>query len=167
MYNRPMSERTDQLLTDGLAEGYAGEKKPVKIERAGFAGKANDYVGPNGGVYHDEWFADDNGGGQELTEEEGEKFTRLYGGGVIPVEELQKLGLTTKDVIARLITSVKELKEKTRLYEACSLDLPGGWKYTYSIIKKSQEVPLTVGYESIEFSDREVFAHAHILTPIK
>lgn len=162
-----MSERTNQLLTEGLAQGYAGEKKPVKIQRAGFSGKANDYRGPNGGVYHDEWFADDNGGGQELTEEEGERFTRLYGGGVIPVEELQKLGLTTKDVIARLITSVKELKDKTRLFNDCALELPDGWRYKYTVIKKSEEVPLTVAYESIAFNEREVFAHAHILTPIK
>jgi len=162
-----MAERILHLLTDGLAEGYAGVKKPEMVQRAGFEGKSNDYLNQEGGHYHDEWFADDNGGGQELVTENNEKFTRLYGGGVIPVEELQKLGLTTKDVISRLITSVRELKEKTRLHDPCSLQLPDGWNYTYSILKKSDEVPLTVGYESIEFNGREVFAHAHILSPIK
>lgn len=161
-----MSERTEKLLTDGLAKGYSGTKKPEKIARAGFSGKSNDFVSPTGGHYHDEWFADDNGGGQELVEEYGEKFTRLYGGGVIPQLELQKLGLTTKDVIAHLITSVNELKEKTRLHESCSLELPNGWNYKYTILKKSEEVPLMVSYESIEYNGREVFAHAHILSPI-
>jgi hypothetical protein len=162
-----VSEKTDKVLTDGLSEGYAGVKKPEKIQRSGFSGKANDFIGTEGGHYHDEWFADDNGGGQELVNHGEEQYTRLYGGGVIPVEELQKLGLTTKDVISRLITSVRELKEKTRLHEPCALELPDGWNYKYEIIKKSKEVPLTVGYESIELNGREVFAHAHILSPVK
>ncbi len=162
-----MSERTDKLLSDGLAAGYAGEKKPSSVNRSNFEGKANEFHSPEGGKYHDEWFADDNGGGQELVELNKEKYTRLYGGGVIPVENLEELGLTTKDVISRLIASVKELKEKTRLHEECSLELPDGWNYKYAILKKSKEVPLTIGYESIEYNGREVFAHAHILSPVK
>lgn len=160
-------EKITQLLTDGLGEGYAGVKKPEKIQRSGFTGKANDYVNSRGGHYHDEWFADDNGGGQELVEEEEGQFTRLYGGGVISAEELQKLGITTKDIISRLITGVNELKGKTRLFEPVSLKLPDGWDYRYIILKKDEEVPLTIGYESIEYNGREVFAHGHILSPIK
>jgi hypothetical protein len=162
-----MSEKVDKLITDGLAEGYAGTKKPDKIQRAEFGGKANDYISPESGHYHDEWFADDNGGGQELVVIGDEQATRVYGGGVIPVEELQKLGLTTKDVISRLITSVKELGEKTRLHEPCSFQLPDGWEYEYTLLKKSDEVPLTIGYESIRYNGREVFAHGHIISPIK
>jgi hypothetical protein len=162
-----MSEKIDQLLTNGLSEGYAGVKKPVKIQRSGFGGKTNDYINPGGGHYHDEWFADDNGGGQELAMLNDERFTRLYGGGVIPIEELSKIGLTTKNVISHLITSVRELKDKTRLHEPCLLELPDGWSYEYSILNKSKEVPLTIGYESIKYEGREVFAHGHILSPIK
>lgn len=161
-----MSETIDNLLTEGLAEGFAGTKKPETIQRSGFHGKANDHMSSDGGQYHDEWFADDNGGGQELVEARGERSTRLYGGGVIPTEELQQLGLTTKDVIHRLITSVNELKGKTRLHESCSLELPDGWKYDYEILKKSEEVPLTIGYESLKFNGREVFAHGHMLSPV-
>lgn len=162
-----MSERINKLLTDGLAEGYAGTKKPEKIQRAGFNGDANDFTSPDGGHYHDQWFAHDNGGGQELVETGDEKATRLYGGGVIPAEELQKLGLTTKDVISRLITGVRKLKGKTRLHEPCFLELPDGWKYDYEILKKSDEVPLTIGYESISYNGREVFAHGHMISPVK
>jgi hypothetical protein len=162
-----MVEKTTDLLTSGLAEGYAGTKKPERVNRSGFLGKSNDYVGPGGDHYHDEWFADDNGGGQELVETAEEKGTRLYAGGVIPVEELQLLGLTTKDVILRLITSVRELKGKTRLHEPCTLELSDGWSYDYEILKRSEEVPLTIGYESIKFNGREVFAHGHMLSPVK
>lgn len=166
-YNSLVSERITKLLTEGLSKGYASTKEPEEVVRSGFVGKYNDYRSPDGGHYHDEWFASDNGGGQELVTIEDESFTRLYGGGVIPTEELEKLGLTTKDVIGRLITSVNELKEKTRLYDPCSLNLPGGWNYSYSILKRSEEVPLTISYESIKYNDREVFAHAHVLSPIK
>jgi hypothetical protein len=162
-----MSERIDKLLTEGLIEGYAGTKEPEGIQRSGFTGKANDYTSPDGEQYHDEWFADDNGGGQELVESADEKATRLYAGGVIPVEELQVLDLTTKDVISRLITSVRKLKGKTRLNEPAHLELPDGWGYTYEILKKSKEVPLTIGYESITFNGREVFAHGHMISPVR
>lgn len=162
-----MSEKTNKLLVEGLSEGYAGTKKPESIQRANFTGKSNEYVSPEGGLYHDEWFADDNGGGQELVKDGEEQYTRVYAGGVIPNEELQKLGLTTKDVISRLINSVGELKEKTRLDKACNLTLPDGWEYKYTILKQSDEVPLIIGYESIEFNGKEVFAHGHMLSPIK
>lgn len=162
-----MSERTNKLLTEGLAEGYVGSKKPERIQRADFAGKANDYISPEGGHYHDEWFADDNGGGQELAQEGEELSTRVYAGGVIPQEELRSLGLTTKDVISRLRTSIRELKGQTRLTESCSLELPDGWGYKYEILKTSQEVPLTIGYESVTYNNREVFAHGHMISPVK
>jgi len=162
-----MSERVDTLLTKGLAEGYVGAKKPDIVVRSDFAGKANDFVTPVGDHYHDEWFADDNGGGQELVLVGDEIGTRVYAGGVILVEELSQLGLTTKDVISRLITSVNELGGKTRLHEPCSLDLPDGWHYEYTILRRSVEVPLTVGYESISLNGRELFAHSHSISPIK
>lgn len=162
-----MSERTNKMLVEGLNEGYAGTKKPEIVQRSNFIGKSNDYISSEGGCYHDEWFADDNGGGQELVKEGDEQFTRVYAGGVIPTEELQKLGLTTKDVISRLIASVGELKEKTRLDKPCTLTLPDGWEYTYTILKKSAEVPLIIGYESIKFNGQEVFAHGHMLSPVK
>ncbi len=166
-YNNFMSVKITKLLTDGLIEGYAGTKEPESIHRSSFAGKSNDYINKTGEHYHDEWFADDNGGGQELVETAEEKATRLYAGGVIPIEELQTLGITTKDVISRLITSVRELKGETRLHEPASLDLPDGWTYTYEILKKSEEVPLTIGYESISLNGREVFAHGHMISPVK
>lgn len=160
-----MSERTDSILTAGLLEGYVGNSQRSSVERSGFIGKSSDLLKP-GEHYHDEWFADDNGGGQELVESE-EKATRVYAGGVIPSEELKELGLTTKDVIKRLVEGVNKLNGKTRLHESCSLDLGNGWAYEYKILHKSKEVPLTIGYESITLNGRELFAHGHMLSPIK
>ncbi|PJE62314.1 hypothetical protein COU88_05625 [Candidatus Roizmanbacteria bacterium CG10_big_fil_rev_8_21_14_0_10_39_6] len=161
-----MSIKTDNLLTKGLAVGYAGTQKPKLVERVGFTGASNHFVSSNG-TYHDEWFADKNGGGQELVIAGKESATRLYGGGVSSTEELTQLGLTAGDVIQRLIVSVQQLGGKTRLHEPCSLELPDGWRYVYTILKKSEKVPLTIGYESILYNGREVFAHGHILSSIK
>ena len=102
-----------------------------------------------------------------MVKEGDEQSTRVYAGGVIPTEELSKLGLTKKDVISRLRISIGELKEKTRLDKPCTLTLPDGWEYKYTILKKSNEVPLIIGYESIEYNGKEVFAHGHVLSPIK
>jgi len=162
-----MSKETDSLLTQGLAVGYARTQKPDVVNRDGFIGASNDFVTPDGGKYHDEWFANDNGGGQELVQTGEESATRLYGGGVISVGELEKLPITVGDVIQRLVTSVRQLAGKTRLHESCTLTLPDGWKYDYEILKRSKEVPLTIGYESITYHGREVFAHGHIISPIK
>ena len=162
-----MSERTDRLLTDGLTKGYASDNPPVEYLRYGFNLKANDYLSPEGGHYHDEWFADDNGGGQEIVRDGEELATRVYAGGIIPIEELLKLCFTTKDVISRLIASVRELGERTRLGNPCHLELSDGWEYSYEILKTSVEVPLTIGYESIRYNGREVCAHGHMISPIR
>lgn len=161
-----MTEKTDILLTKGLLEGYVGNSVRNKIERSGFKGKSSDFS-DSAKHYHDEWFADDNGGGQELVIDNEEQATRVYAGGVIPVEELKKLGLSTKDVIQRLVVSVNKLEGKTRLHAPCSLKIDDNWDYDYSILKQPEEVPLTIGYESIKYNGREVFVHGHILSPVK
>lgn len=161
-----MTENTDRLLTIGLGEGYAGKNEVEKITRAGFNGKSTD-LQRGDDHYHDEWFANDNGGGQELVTSDGESATRVYAGGVIPQNELEELGLTTKDVISKLLFSVGELKEKTRLHTPCSLEIDGDWRYEYKILNQPKEVDLTIGYESISFKGREVFVHGHIISPVK
>ena len=157
---------TDKLLTEGLCQGYAGKSIVTQVERSGFSGKSTDLV-VDGGHYHDEWFANDNGGGQELVVIDGDMAVRVYGGGVIPIAELQEIGLTTKDVISKLIFSVSELKEKTRLHTPCSLKIDDDWDYEYKILSQPEEVPLTIGYEAIRYRGREVFVHGHIISPVK
>lgn len=161
-----MSVKIEKLLTLGLTECYAGAKKPEVINRSGFLGKANELQSPDG-HYHDEWFATHNGGGQELVDSQDGKGTRLYAGGVIPLPELEALGITKADVTTRLITSVRTLKDKTRLRSSCYLSLGEEWEYKYDILKTSEEVPLTIGYESITFEGREVFAHGILISPVK
>jgi hypothetical protein len=129
-------------------------------------GLANEYVNSKVERYHDEWFATENGGGQELVATKQEQATRLYAGGVILASELEKIGITGKDVISCLITSVRALQGKTRLHEPVSYTPGEGWEYKYEILKQPKEVMLTIGYESIVYHGREVFAHGFLLSPI-
>lgn len=167
VYNIHMSKRIDELLTDGLLAGYASKNEPATIEKVGFVGKSNDYTNSNTAHYHDEWFGSENGGGQELVDSQDGKGTRLYAGGVISLPELEALGITKADVTARLITSIRTLKDKTRLRSTCFLSLGEGWEYKYDILKTSEEVPLRIGYESISYKEREVFAHGFLISPVK
>lgn len=161
-----MDKESKDILAKGLLEGYAGKSIRGSIVRAGFNLETSDYEGPEG-KYHDEWAADFNGGGQELTETSGgEKATRVYAGGTLSADELQKLGLTKKDVIGKLVFFVNELKDGTRLDEDAEM-ADGAWKYTYKVLKSVKEIPVDVGEEEIRYNENLVFVHYHIISPIK
>ena len=153
-------------MAKDLLEGYAGNSVRGSAVRAGFNLDTSDYQGPEG-TYHDEWAANFNGGGQELTEtSSGEKATRVYAGGTLSEDELQKLGLTKKDVIGKLVFFVNELKGGTRLDENAEM-AEGAWKYTYRVLKSREEIPVDVGEEEIKYDNNLVFVHYHILSPVK
>ncbi len=158
-------ESSKAILAKGLLEGYVGKSVRGSVLRAGFNLETSDYNGPEG-KYHDEWAADFNGGGQELTEtESGEKATRVYAGGTLSADKLQKLGLTKKDVIGKLILFVNKLQNGTRLDENAEM-AEEEWKYTYRVLKSVKEIPLDVGEEEIRFKENLVFVHFHIISPV-
>lgn len=161
-----MSKDIDNILTKGLLEGYVGNSVRGSVKRAGFDLETRDYEGPEG-KYHDEWEADFNGAGQELAQTpNGEKGTRVYGGGTLSAEKLQQLGISKKEVIGKLIYFVNELKGKTRLGENSELS-DGDWHYAYKVIKSVKEIPVDVGEEEINYKNNLVFVHYHIISPIK
>ena len=154
------------VLAKGLLEGYVGKSIRGSVIRAGFNLETSDYQGSEG-KYHDEWVADFNGGGQELTEaSNGEKATRVYAGGTLSANELQKLGLTKKDVIGKLVFFVNELQDGTRL-DRDAERVEGAWKYTYKVLKSVKEIPVDVGAEEIRYNESLVFVHYHIISPVK
>ena len=149
-------ESSKAILAKGLLEGYVGKSVRGSVLRAGFNLETSDYNGPEG-KYHDEWAADFNGGGQEAT--------RVYAGGTLSADKLQKLGLTKKDVIGKLILFVNKLQNGTRLDENAEM-AEEEWKYTYRVLKSVKEIPLDVGEEEIRFKENLVFVHFHIISPV-
>jgi len=161
-----MDKSGKTILAKGLLEGYAGNGMRSSAVRAGFNLDTSDYEGSEG-RYHDEWAADFNGGGQELAEtKSGEKVTRVYAGGALSKDELQKLGLTKKDVIGKLISFVNGLKDATRLDRDADVT-EEEWRYTYKVLKNVEEVPVVLGGEEIRYNGNLVFIHYHIISPIK
>lgn len=160
-----MEKGSKAILAKGLLEGYVGKSIRGSVERSGFSLETSDYKGPEG-RYHDEWAADFNGGGQELTEtESGKKATRVYAGGTLSADKLQELGLTKKDVIGKLVTFVNQLGDGTRLDVDAEVE-EGSWKYTYKVLKSVKEIPVDVGEEEIRYNDNLVFVHYHVVSPV-
>ena len=108
-----MSEEIDRLLARGLKEGFAGGTVMQSVKRGGFNLKSSHFES-EGGVYHDEWFAERAGGGQEIVNVGNTTFTRVYAGGTIPLEELKGLGISKRDVMAFLKKQMTENDERNK-----------------------------------------------------
>jgi hypothetical protein len=161
-----MKPEIKAILTKGLGEGYVGKSVRGKVERAGFPFETSDYSGSEG-KYHDEWFAHESGGGQELAKDlDGEMATRVYAGGTLAEEELTKFGINGKDVIGKLIYFVNESGDKTRLDTDTELT-DGDWNYYYKVMKSVKEIPVIVAEEGILFKNNLVFIHFHINSPVR
>jgi hypothetical protein len=160
-----MSKETDQLLNRGLKEGFAGGTVMKGIERGGFSLKSSHFEN-NGDVYHDEWYADRAGGGQEIVKAGAETYTRVYAGGTIPLRELQKLGISKVDVMVFLKKQMTENGEKIRLHSDFEPDAESDWQYSYKVLDLNDEIPVTVGKEVIRYKGQLVFVHDFIISPV-
>ena len=112
------------------------------------------------------------GGGQELvhvitSHNEEEWFTRLYAGGIIADEQLEKLGIKAKDVRVFLKAQINKQGEKTRLFADCETEPEGDWTYSYKITDRNPELELTAAKECISYKGALVFVHHFLLSPIK
>jgi len=161
-----MEKNESIVLTEGLQEGFAGKTEIQPSERGGFSIKVSHIVDAEGNIYHDEWSAERAGGGQELIEVDSKQFTRVYAGGTIPLDKLEELGTTKKEVIKYLKKQITENGSKTRLYSDFDPEPEGDWRYSYKIIDSEEKIPLTTGKESIYFKEKLVFVHDFIISPV-
>ena len=61
---------------------------------------------------------------------------------------------------------ITENGEKTRLHTDFEPEPEGDWQYSYSVLDKDKEIPLTFGKEVIKYKDQLVFVHDFIISPI-
>lgn len=160
-----MSKNTDKLLTKGLKEGFAGGTKMQNVKRECFNLKSSHFENKDS-VYHDEWFAERAGGGQEIVKVKDTTFTRVYAGGTIPLEELKKLGISKGDVMVFLKKQITENGEKIRLYTNFEPEPEENWQYSYEVLDADKEIPLTVGKEVIKYKGQIVFIHDFIISSV-
>lgn len=161
-------ERIKRVFTEGLLRGYAGKATPTSFTRGeAFNSMASHYVNQDGDIYHDEWVAMHQGGGQELVAVGSDFFTRLYAGGSPEESILGQHGTSTDEVSRYLIRQIVNLGDKTRLFEDCLPKADGEWQYSYKIQQQFPFVSLTVGKEMIHFKKNPVHVHIFMLSPVK
>ena len=154
------------FLTRGLQKGFAGETKFQTADRAGFSLQTSHFE-EDGATYHDEWAADRTGGGQELVKVGDVAYTRVYAGGTPSENALQKLGITKKDIMAYLITCLKEIGENTRLATDFGPRQDGEWSYQYRVLEKNDAIPMITGKEEISYKGKVVFVHVFVMCPVE
>lgn len=157
------------LLTKGLGSGFAGEITPTKTDRVGvFQLKQSLLQTEKGDLYVDQWTPGRLGGGQELAKtRDGKMITRLYAGGTVNLDSLARLGVTHDEVMNYLTGKVRELGEKTRLLEPCHPPKDGKFQYRYEIIRKLEEIPVSVTEEFIAYDDKDIFVHYFLICPVE
>lgn len=160
-----MSNKIENLLSTGLKEGFAGGTEVKDIKRDIFNLKSS-HLENETGIYHDEWFADRTGGGQEIVKVGESSYTRVYAGGTISIERLDILGITKEDVMKFLKKQILQSSEKIRLFTDFESEIEGDWQYSYKVLDKDIEIPLTYGKEVIRYKDNLVFVHDFIISPV-
>ena len=153
----------EKALTQGLLAGYGSKTKFKKIKRGSFKISSSHFEN-NEIIYHDEWT---NGGGQEIVKSGDDIFTRVYAGGIVNTKKLNILGITSENIIENLISRIKELKDRTRLFNDYRAKQINNWDYEYKILDRDLEIGVTVGKESIKYKNRLVFVHCFVLSPVK
>jgi len=157
----------ERLFTKGLQEGFGGGASRKGVRRGSFELESSRYETEKDDVYHDEWMAGRVGGGQELIEVGGKRFTRVYAGGTISEKSLESLGLTKKDVIGFLKKQILDNGDKIRLHTDFEPEAEEDWRYEYKVIDNEEGIPVTTGKESIFYKEELVFVHVFVLSPIE
>ena len=161
-----------KYITIGLQKGFAGELEHGKTIRHGWGTVEFSHMGQvvdgKAVAYQDEWVGDRTGGGQELISVDGDDhFTRVYAGGMLNYEELEKMGIKKKDVLSFLKSQILEHGEKLRLFSDFEPESIGKWKYVYKILFSDPEIGITDAKESILYDGTVVFIHGVLISPVK
>jgi len=160
-----MSEAVDKLFSKGLQQGFAGGTVMSDVKRAEFNFKSSHFE-EDGNIYHDEWFADRAGAGQEVVKVGDVVYSRVYAGGTLPVEELQKIGTDKGQIMTFLKKQMLENGEKIRLHTNFNSEADGDWQYSYKVTETNSQIHLTMGKEVITFKGNLVFEHDFIICPV-
>lgn len=158
-----MDPKFKKVLGKGLASFSADSY--TKTDRAGFTVEASD-VRNKDGIYHDEWAAHQNGGGQELVETYGgKKWTRVYAGGSPSSKQLAKIGISETVVSDKIKYFLGKVSQDSRFDEDIKV-ADGDWEYVYTVMENIKDVPVVVGKEEIKYNKNTVFVHFIINSPV-
>jgi hypothetical protein len=141
----------------GLTATFAGKSNFEKITRGSFPMISS--VPPDMS-YIDQWLPDQSGGGQEILEVDGIRYTRVYAGGTVEEKILLTLGISKSDVMVFLTKVLTSSALKTRLDESFHLE-DGEWSYSYDTTV--EDLAMITGKEVISYKNTQVFVHLFII----
>src|SRR5258706_3482526 len=156
-----MTNTVSKAFAKGLAV-FSGKSTFEKITRGKFA-MVSSAIDDREVSYIDQWFPGHLGGGQEILETGGKRFTRVYAGGTVDDAKLSSLGITKYDVMACLKKSLLTAQEKTRFDGSFALD-DGKWVYRYTPGEKDEITGVITGKEAILYETVPVFIHFFLIS---
>jgi len=159
-----MESKVSQALAKGLTAGFAGKSTFEKIVRGKFA-MVSSTVNDDGVSYIDQWFPGHMGGGQEILEVEGIRYTRVYAGGTVDDAILSPLGITKDDVMGCLKRTLLSAGGKTRFDKIFVLE-ENMWSYHYNPAEPDETTGMITGKEIISYKNTSVFVHFFIISPV-
>ena len=160
-------KKIDSKISDAFAKGlavFSGKSDYGKVTRGKFT-LVSSAIDDGDMSYIDQWFPGNLGGGQEILEVGGQRYTRVYAGGTVEDSILSSLGITKDDVMEFLKNTLLEAGGKTRF------DLPyekvdGDWRYTYEPGDRDAITGMILGKELIRYKRTEVFVHYFIISRV-
>lgn len=160
-------KKIDPKISDAFAKGlavFSGKSTYGKITRGKFA-MVSSSIDDGDISYIDQWFPGHLGGGQEILEVGGQRYTRVYAGGTVDDAILTPLGITKDDVMGCLKNSLLEAGEKTRFGQPYVKE-DGKWKYMYTPGDPDETTGMITGKEVISYKNTPVFVHFFIISRV-
>lgn len=159
-----MESKISAALAKGLTAGFAGKSTFEKIVRGKFPMVSSSYC-EDGISYMDQWFPGHMGGGQEILEVDGKRYTRVYAGGTVADTVLSPLGISKSDVMECLKKTLLTAADKTRFSDPYRIE-DGEWKYQYTPGEPDETTGMITGKEIISYKNTPVFVHLFIISSV-
>lgn len=160
--------KIDSQISEKFAKGlqvFSGKSTYGKVIRGKFE-MASSTVTEDGLYYIDQWFPGNLGGGQEILEVAGEKYTRVYAGGTVEDAILTPLGITKDiEVMGQLKKFLLAAGGKTR-FDMPYAKIDGEWKYEYAPKEFDDITGMITGREKIIYKQTPVFVHFFIISRV-
>lgn len=154
---KKMGSKISSAFAKGLSAGFAGKSTFGKIQRGKFA-MVSSAVDDGDISYIDQWFPGQLGGGQEILEVGGARYTRVYAGGTVTTANKD-------DVMAFLQKTLLEAGAKTR-FDTPYSKTDGDWKYEYAPKEFDDVTGMVTGKEVITYKNTPVFVHYFIISRV-
>jgi hypothetical protein len=155
----------EESMSEGLKLTFSGESNYSTMETGGIKYMTSD-LDKEGVTHHDQWVIPVSVRttvGLETTTNGDEALGRVYAGGTIQTEDLEKLGIT-KEKVEEILKQVVLLHRKEIRFNKDFTTTIDGFNYEYKVLHNDPTIPLIMGLETITYQGEVVFKHGFNVT---